>query len=182
MNIQTQPYTALARFAPCCQERSNNDICAALDDVCFADRQSAAARRELSYYYLFLQYNYAVKGFASLTLAKKLFRAGLARAGKRARRTKYFFFTRPYGVTGYVATGNKLRSSYDALHASRYLNLPSNTRRNQMIQIVSERQFANAAVRIKKERMLVQVAGFRRYWVTNKAKGTRYEVFLHRQP
>ncbi len=47
-----------------------------------------------------------------------------------------------------------------------------------MIQIVNERQFVNAAARIKKERMLVQVAGFRRYFVTNKAKGTRYEVFF----
>ncbi len=48
-----------------------------------------------------------------------------------------------------------------------------------MIQIVNERQFVNAAAaRIKKERMLVQRAGFRRYFVTNKAKGTKYEVFF----
>jgi hypothetical protein len=47
-----------------------------------------------------------------------------------------------------------------------------------MIQIINERQFVNAAARVKKERMLVQVGGFRRYFVTNKTKGTRYEVFF----
>jgi hypothetical protein len=51
-------------------------------------------------------------------------------------------------------------------------------RSKNMIQIVSEHQFTNAAIRAQKERMLVQPAGFRRYYVTNKAKGTRYEVFF----
>jgi hypothetical protein len=47
-----------------------------------------------------------------------------------------------------------------------------------MIQIVSERQFANAAERVKKERLLVQMAGFRHYRVTNRAKGTVYNVYF----
>jgi hypothetical protein len=173
-------YTPLARFAPCCP-RSHEDIYASLDGVGCADRLPAAALLTLSYYYLFLQYNYAVKGFASLTLAKKQFRAGLARAEKRAGRTKFFFFTRPYGVTGYVITGNKLRPLCNDLHASLLLKPFRLQRRKKMIQILNERQFVNAAARVQKERMLVQRAGFRRYFVTNKAKGTRYEVFFSRR-
>lgn len=49
-----------------------------------------------------------------------------------------------------------------------------------MIEIVSERQFANAAERVKKERLLVQQAGFRHYRVTNRSKGTAYDVYFSR--
>lgn len=47
-----------------------------------------------------------------------------------------------------------------------------------MIQITSENQFKSAAVRAQRERMLVQLAGFRRYMVTNKTNGRTYEVFF----
>jgi hypothetical protein len=47
-----------------------------------------------------------------------------------------------------------------------------------MIEIQGEHQFTKAAERAREERMLVQPAGFRRYYVTNKAKGCRYEVFF----
>jgi hypothetical protein len=55
------------------------------------------ARRILRLSLLSLDCNFAVKGFASLTLAKKQFRARSPRAEKRALRTKFFFLTRPAG-------------------------------------------------------------------------------------
>lgn len=45
-----------------------------------------------------------------------------------------------------------------------------------MIQIQNKRQFTKAQERAKKERMLVSPAGFRHYYVTNRANGHRYEV------
>ncbi len=47
-----------------------------------------------------------------------------------------------------------------------------------MIQITSANQFKSAAERAQKERMLVQPAGLRRFFVTNRQKETRYEVFF----
>ncbi len=45
-----------------------------------------------------------------------------------------------------------------------------------MIQITGQKQFTKAAERAKRERMLVQPAGFRHFYVTNRSNGRRYEV------
>jgi hypothetical protein len=47
-----------------------------------------------------------------------------------------------------------------------------------MIQIQGRQQFTKAQERARRERMLVTPAGFRRYYVTNKSNGRRYEVFF----
>ena len=81
----------------------NNDICALLDDVGCADQQPATARRELSYYYCVSHHSYAVKGFASLTLALlKLFSLMDSATPNRTKRKILFVFARPYGVTRYA--------------------------------------------------------------------------------
>ncbi len=90
-------YTPLASFAPCCQERSNNDICAALDDVCYADRLSATALGTLRLSLLFLDCNYAVKGSFHSPSLKNYLGINADTRTERAGRTKYFFFTRPAG-------------------------------------------------------------------------------------
>ena len=47
-----------------------------------------------------------------------------------------------------------------------------------MIQIQGRQQFTKAQERAKRDRLLVRVAGFRRYMVTNRATGRTYEVFF----
>ncbi len=60
MSIATAQFTTLASIAPCCQERSNTDICAALDDVRCAHRLPATALGSLRLSLLFLDCNYAM--------------------------------------------------------------------------------------------------------------------------
>jgi hypothetical protein len=49
-----------------------------------------------------------------------------------------------------------------------------------MIQIHSASQFERAAERARREKQFVQLAGFRQFKVTNREKGTQYEVFFSR--
>jgi hypothetical protein len=69
-----------------------------------------------------------------------------------------------------------LTVTYDSVNIS----LKSGHQREEqtMIQITGKKQFTKAAERARRERMLVQPAGFRRYYVTNKSNSHRYEVFF----
>jgi hypothetical protein len=138
----------------------------------------AAAIMTQNYYYCFSQCSYAVKGFASLTLAllKQVFLVD-SPSGEQIKAKTSFRLRAPL-------RGDSLRCLRETVVAIRRRlsgsTISTEKETTTMIQITrhSERQFARAAERAKRERMLVQPAGYRRYFVTNRRNGHKYEVFF----